>query len=132
MNQNLKLLRQNYCRPGTVAARATHRLFPLEKQCAEGRAFAANMPGASLDLEEFDPSGLERTYRDEATGAALPVYAFFDLEGEPRLAFEITSESVPAATHATSLMAHMPFKKSQTFVKELNEPRIKAERLVRV
>ena len=36
MSYNLDLLRQNYCQPVTVTGKATHYLFPLEKECDQG------------------------------------------------------------------------------------------------
>jgi hypothetical protein len=95
MNNSLDLLRQNYCRPATVTGKRDHYLLPLEKECNEGKALLAQAPVPLLHLQEFDPSGLEQTYRDEATGADLPVFAVFNLEGDHQLAFEITTESVP-------------------------------------
>jgi hypothetical protein len=107
-----------------------NHLFPLEKESAEGSAFAAKAPETLLELPEFDPSGLEQTYRDESTGAELPLYSFFDLERTAKVDFEITVDSVPGAANPGSLLAHMPFKRTQAFVKELNKPRMKAERIV--
>jgi hypothetical protein len=37
----------------------------------------------ALHLQELDPHGLKQTYRDEASGAELPVFAVFDLKGSP-------------------------------------------------
>jgi hypothetical protein len=67
MSNNLSLLRQNHCRPATVTGNRTHQLFPLEKECDEGKALLAKTPAPILHVQEFDPSGLEQTYRDEAT-----------------------------------------------------------------
>src|ERR1700759_2852793 len=75
MSQNLNMLLQNYCRPVTVAGKTTHDLFPLEKECEEGKPYLAKAPTILLDVQEFDPSGLEQSYRDESTGAELPVFA---------------------------------------------------------
>ena len=38
MSQNLNLLRQKYCRTATVTGKRSHCLFPLEKECDEGKA----------------------------------------------------------------------------------------------
>jgi hypothetical protein len=130
MNENIKLLRQNYCRPAATRGNTINYLFPLEKESAEGSAFAAKAPEALLELQEFDPSGLEQTYRDESTGADLPRYTFFDLERTAKVDFEITIDSVPGTGDPGSLLAHMPFKKAQAFVRELNQPRMEAERIV--
>jgi hypothetical protein len=132
MNDNINLLRQNYCRPAAVRGNTINHLFPLEKESAEGSAFAAKAPETLLELQEFDPAGLEQTYRDESTGANLPRYTFFDLESTGKVDFEITVDSVPGTPDPGSLLAHMPFKKAQAFVKELNKPRMKAEQIVPV
>lgn len=87
----------------------------------------AKAPKKILHLEEFDPSGLEETYVDEATGAELPVFAIFKLEGNHRVSFEITTDSVPAGDDANALLKHIPFKKAQGFVKKMNARRIKAQ-----
>src|SRR5260221_5299680 len=113
MNNSLDLLRQNYCRPATVTGKRDRYLLPLEKECNEGKALLAQAPVPLLHLQEFDPSGLEQTYRDEATGAELPVFAVFNLEGDDQLAFEITTESVPTSAEATSIPAHLPFSRTQ-------------------
>ena len=71
MSQNLNLLRQKYCRPATFTCKRTDHLFPLEEECEQGKALLAKAPKTLLDLQEFDPYGLQQTYRDEATGAEL-------------------------------------------------------------
>jgi len=130
MSQNLSLLRQNYCRPATLSGKATHNLFPLEKECEEGKTLLAKAPKTLLNLQELDPYGLQQTYRDEGTGAELPVFAVFDLEGNHQTTFEITTDSVPAADRPNSLPAYIPFQKTQAFVRKINERRMKAERAV--
>jgi hypothetical protein len=132
MSNNLSLLRQNYCRPATVSGNRTHHLFPLEKECDEGKALLAKLPAPILHVQEFDPSGLEQTYRDEATGAELPVFAVFNLEGKQQLTCEITTEFFPVPADPTSLPAKIPFQKSQAFVRKINERRTRAERTVTI
>jgi hypothetical protein len=53
MSHNLNLLR----RPATVIGKTTHYLFPLEKECDEGKAFLAKAAALLLRLQEFGPSG---------------------------------------------------------------------------
>jgi hypothetical protein len=130
MSNNLSLLRQNYCRPVTITGNTTYHLFPLEKECTEGKSLLRKRTAPILHVQEFDPSGLEQTYRDEATGAELPVFAVFNLEGKQRLTFEVTTEFFPVATDPTSLFARIPFQKSQAFVRKINEHRTRAERTV--
>ena len=130
MSQNLNLLRQNYCRPATLTGRKTHYLFPLEKECEQGKTLLAKAPKSLLHLQELDPYGLQQTYRDEATGAQLPVFAVFDLEGDHQYTFEITTDSVPTTAQPNSLPSYIPFQKTQAFVRKINERRMKAERAV--
>jgi hypothetical protein len=93
-HENLDLLRQNSCRPAIVTGKGTHDLFPLEKECEEGKNLLAKAPKTLLHLEDFSPYGLYQTYQDGGTGLELPVFAVFDLEGEHQLSFEITTDSI--------------------------------------
>jgi hypothetical protein len=128
MSQNLNLLRQSYCRPAVVEGKRGPFLFALEKECEQGKALLAKAPKTLLHLQKFNPHGLLQTYRDESTGAELPVFAVFDLEGDHRLAYEITMDSVPAAARRHSLPAYIPIQKTQDFVRKINEPRMRGER----
>jgi hypothetical protein len=130
MSQNLNLLRQNYCHPATLSGKKTHYLFPLEKECEQGKALLAKAPETLLHLQELDPYGLQQTYRDGATGAELPVFAVFDLEGDHHLTWEITTDLFPTAANPRSLPAYLPFQKTQTSVVKMNERRTNAERAV--
>jgi hypothetical protein len=76
------------------------------------------------------PNGLEQTYRDKASGAELPVFAVFDLEGSHRLAVEITADLAPITNQQKNLPAHVPFRKAEAFVWKINGRRIKTERVV--
>jgi hypothetical protein len=129
MSQNLNLLRQNYCRPAVMDGKRGPFLFALEKECEQGKALLANAPKTVLQLQKFNPHGLLQTYRDEATGAELPVFAVFDLEGSNQLACEITTDSVSATAEPHSLPAYIPFRKTQDFVRKINERRMKGERV---
>jgi hypothetical protein len=130
MSENLNLLRQNYCRPATVTGKRNRDLFPVERECEDGKALLAKTPDARLHLQEFDPYGLHQTYRDESTGAELPVFAVFDLEASHQISCEITTDSVSATAQTKTLAAYMPFKKTQPFVRKINDRRMKAERAV--
>ena len=127
MSENLNLLRQNYCRPGSFTGKRTDHLFPLEEECEEGKALLATSPKTLLHLQEFDPHGLEQTYREEVTGAELPVFAVFDLEGSHQLAFEITIDSLPTTGQPESLPAYTPFHSTGAFVKKINDRRMISE-----
>jgi len=128
MSQNLNLLRQKYCRPASFTGKRTDHLFPLEEECEQGKALLAKAPKTLLSLQEFDPYGLQQTYRDEASGAELPVFAVFDLEGSHQLAFEITTDSLPTTNQPKSLPEHVPLQKTQAFVRKINDRRMKSER----
>jgi hypothetical protein len=130
MSENLNLLRQKYCRPGSFSSKRTDHLFPLEEVCQEGKTILASNRKATLHLHEFDPCGLEQTYRDEASGAELPVFAVFDLEGSHRFGKEITTDSRPTDSQPKSLPEHLPFRKAEPFVWKINDRRITFERCV--
>ena len=127
MSENLKLLRQKYCRSGSFTGKRTDHLFPLEEECEEGKALLATAPKTILHLQEFDPCGLQQTYRDEASGAELPVFVVFDLEGSHRLAFEITTDSLPTTNEPKSLPAYVPFHRAEAFVRKINDRRMRFE-----
>ena len=128
MNQNLEQLRQNFCRPTVTATKGVNYLFPLEKECDQGRAILANVPNTLLQLQEFSPYGLHQTYRDEATDLELPVFAVFNLEGNHQLAFEITTNSIAPTAEPKSLPSYIPFQKTQASVREINKRRMRGER----
>lgn len=127
MSQNLNLLRQNSCRPATVTGKRI--LFPLEQECEQGKALLAKTPATLLHLQAFSPYGLQQTYRDKATGAELPVFAVFDLEGNHQVVYEITADSLPAVSTHRSLPAYVPLQRIQDFVRKINERRMKAGRM---
>ncbi len=128
MSQNLYMLRQKYCRPASFTGKRTDHLFPLEEECEQGKALLAKAPKTLLNLQEFDPYGLQQTYRDQASGAELPVFAVFALEGSHRLAFEITTDSLPTTNQPKSLPEHVPVHKTQAFVGKINDRRMNSER----
>jgi hypothetical protein len=127
MSENLNLLRRNYCRPGSFTGKRTDHLFPLEEECEEGKTLLATARKPLLHLQEFDPHGLVQTYREEVTGAELPVFAVFDLEGSHQLAFEITIDSLPTTGQPESLPAYVPFHSTGAFVKKINDRRMISE-----
>src|SRR5260370_21190421 len=121
MSQKLKLVRQNYCRSATVESKRTPYLFALEKECEQGKALLAKSPKTLLHLQKFNPNGVLQTYRDETTGAELPIFAVFDLEGSHQVAYDITMDSGPATSPPPSLPAHVPIQKTQDFVRTINQ-----------
>jgi hypothetical protein len=128
MSENLNLLRQKYCCPGSFTGKRTDHLFPLEEECEEGKALLATAPKTLLHLEEFDPCGLQQTYRDEASGSELPLFAVFDLEGSHQLTFEIMTDSFPPTDQLRSLPAYVPFQRTEEFVRKINDRRTRSER----
>jgi hypothetical protein len=128
MSANLNLLRQKYCRPASFAGKRTDHLFPLEEECEEGRALLATAPKTLLHLQEFDPYGLQQTYREEVSGAELPIFAVFDLEGSHQLTFEITTDSLLTIQQPAGLAAYLPYQRTEAFVRKINDRRIKSER----
>ncbi|MBV8378659.1 MAG: hypothetical protein JO279_16810 [Verrucomicrobia bacterium] len=132
MSTHLNMLMQNYCKPVTLAGKYTHDLFPLERECGEGKTLLAKAPSVFLQVQEFDPCGLEHSYRDEVTGAELPVFAVFNLAGKQQSRFEITAEMLPTFSERAALQTKLPFAKTQLFVKKLNERRMKIERVLTI
>lgn len=130
MTQNLDLLRHNYCKVTTFTGGTDHELFRLERECEQGKIFLAKAPAPMLEVQEFDPDGLGMTYRDDATGAELPVFAVFNLDGPPRCSFEVSAEMLPAVSGMGTLQSRIPLHKIQPFVRKLNQTRVKAERRV--
>ena len=130
MNQNLDLLRQNSCRPAIANGKGNHDLFPLERECEQGKTLLAKAPKTRLHLQDFSPYGLHQTYRDEGSGLELPLFAVFDLEGENRLSFEITTDSINTTAEPGSLPSYVPFQTTQASVREINKERMRAERAV--
>ena len=128
MSENLNLLRQKYCRPGSFTGQRTYHLFPLEEECEQGKALLATAPKTLFHLQEFDPYGLQQTYRDEASGAELPVFAVFDLEGSHRFTFEVTTDSLLPINQSKGLSAYIPLHKTEAFVRKINDRRMKSER----
>jgi hypothetical protein len=128
MSENLNQLREQYCRPGSFTGKKTGHLFPIEEKCEEGKALLATAPKALLHLQEFDPYGLQQTYQDEVSGAELPVFAVFDLEGSHQLAIEIATDSPPTINQFKGLAAYVPFQKTEAFVRKINHRRMRFER----
>ncbi len=55
----------------------------------------AKSPWKTLHYLRFDPSGLRQSYRDQTTGAELPVFAVFNLEGSNELHADIGMDRRP-------------------------------------
>src|SRR5260370_16907965 len=72
MSQNLKLLRQNYCRPATVESKRTPYLFALEKECEQAKALLAKSPKTQLHLQNFNPNLPPHTYHHQTTAPQPP------------------------------------------------------------
>jgi hypothetical protein len=127
MSQNLTLLRQNYCR--SVVVDGPPDFFPLERESEQGKAVLAKKPTKVQQWQRFNPHGLLQIYRDQQTGAELPVFAVFNLGGTNRLTAEVTMTSVSADTEPGDLTSFLPLGRSQEFVKRINAARMRAERI---
>ena len=127
MSEKLTLLRQNYCRP--VAVDAPPDFFPLERESAQGKAVLEKKPNRIQQLQSFNPHGLLQTYRDEQTGAELPVFAVFNLEGSNRFTAEVTMTSVSTGAEPGDLKSFLPLERGQTFVRKINAARMRDERI---
>jgi hypothetical protein len=127
MSEKLTLLRQNYCR--SVAVEGPPDFFPLERESAQGKAVLEKKPSKVQQLQRFNPHGLLQTYRDEKTGAELPAFAVFNLEGINRLTAEVTMTSVSTGAEPGDLNSFLPLERAQNFVKNINAARMLAERI---
>src|SRR5215469_10723331 len=116
MSTNLNLLRENYCRPVFTMEKTDKGLFPLEKSTHEGSTMLARSPWKTLPYLKFDPSGLRQTYCDKATGAELPVFAVFNLEGSCELRAEIEMDRRPVFDASLNLANKLPFGKAHKFL----------------
>ena len=129
MSNNLTLLRKNYCRPANRVEKADKDLFPLERNTEQARTILRKAPCKSLPYLEFDPSGLRQTYRDEKTGAELPVFAVFNLEGDHQLHAYVGAKRKTSYGAALKLANHLPFDKAHKFLGSLNQRNLKAWRV---
>jgi hypothetical protein len=127
MSEKLTLLRQNYCRP--VAVDSPPDFFPLERQSVQGKAVLEKNPNRVQQLQRFNPHGLLQTYRDKQTGAELPVFAVFNLDGSNRLNAEVTMTSVSTDADPGDLTSFLPLESAQVFVKKINAARMRGERI---
>lgn len=96
-------------------------LFPLEKSTQEGRTMVAKSPWKTLRYLKFDPSGLRQTYRDHTTGAELPVFAVFNLEGSSELRADIGMDRRPVFDASLNLANYLPFERAQKFLEGVNQ-----------
>jgi hypothetical protein len=127
MSEKLTLLRQNYCR--SVAVDGPPDFFPLERESAQGKAVLEKKPIRVQQLQRFNPHGLLQTYQDEQTGAELPAFAVFNLEGSNRLTAEVTMTSVSSGAEPGDLTSFLPLERAQGFVKNINAARMQGERI---
>lgn len=127
MSEKLTLLRQNFCR--SVEVDGPPDFFPLERESAQGKAVLEKQPTRVQQLQRFNPHGLLQTYRDEQTGAELPVFAIFNLEGSHRLNAEVTMTSVSTGAEPGELTSFLPLERAQAFVRKINTARMQGERI---
>jgi hypothetical protein len=127
MSEKLALLRQDFCR--SVEVDGPPDFFPLERQSAQGQAVLEKKPTRVQQWQSFNPHGLLQTYRDEQTGAELPVFAVFNLEGSNRLSAEVTMTSVSTGAEPGELTSFLPLERAQVFVRKINAARMGGERI---
>jgi hypothetical protein len=129
MSDNLTLLREQHCRPAAgLRAPADKGLFPLERQTEAARRLRTHTAGQRLPYLELDPAGLKRTYRDAHTGALLPVFAVFNLEGPNQLHAYVGATRKSAYGAALSLANYLPFEQTQQYLRGLNGRNLQAWR----
>jgi len=129
MSNQLTLLKQNYSRPVNLVEKAEKSLFALEKNTGQARTLTAKAPWKGFPYLEFDPSGLQQTYCDEQTGAELPVFAVFNLEGSNQLHAYIGAKRKTSYGAGLELANHLPFAKVQKFLKPINRRNLQAWRV---
>ncbi|MBV9491401.1 MAG: hypothetical protein JO069_17020 [Verrucomicrobia bacterium] len=129
MSNKLTALKENYCRPANMVEKADKDLFPIERNSDQGRTMIARAPRKSLPYLEFDPSGLKQTYREETTGAELPVFAVFNLEGTNQLHAYIGAKRKTSYGAALNLANHLPFARTQKYLEVVNQRNLKAHRI---
>ena len=106
-------------------------LFPLEKSTHEGKTMVAKSPWKTLRYLKFDPSGLRQTYRDQTTGAELPVFALFNLEGSNELRADIAIDRSPVFDASLNLANYLPFGRAQKFLEGVNKKALRTQSIAR-
>lgn len=106
-------------------------LFPLEKSTHEGKTLIAKSPWKTLRYLEFDPSSLRQTYRDQTTGAELPVFAVFNLEGSSELRADIGMDRRPVFDASLNLANYLPFERAQKFLEGVNQKALRTLSIAR-
>jgi hypothetical protein len=106
-------------------------LFPLEKSTHEGKTMVAKSPWKTLRYLRFDPSGLRQTYRDQTTGAELPVFAVFNLEGSSELRADIEMDRRPVFDASLNLANYLPFGRAQKFLRGVNQKALRTLSIAR-
>jgi hypothetical protein len=106
-------------------------LFPLEKSTHEGKTVVAKSPWKTLRYLKFDPSGLRQTYRDQTTGAELPVFAVFNLEGSSELRADIGMDRTTVFDASLNLANHLPFGEAQKFLEGVNQKALRTLSIAR-
>src|ERR1700693_473248 len=131
MSTHLNLLRENYCRPAIVMEKPDESLFPLEKSTHEGKTMVAKSPWKTLRHLKFDPSGLRQSYRDQTTGAELPVFAVFNLEGSSELRADVGMDRRPVFDASLNLANYLPFGRAQKFLEGVNQKSLRTLSIAR-
>ena len=91
----------------------------------------AKSPWKTLRYLKFDPSGLRQTYRDQTTGAELPVFAVFNLEGSSELRADIEMDRRPVFDASLNLANYLPFGRAQKFLEGVNQKALRTLSIAR-
>ncbi len=86
-----------------------------------GKTMVAKSPWKTLRYLKFDPSGLRQTYCDQTTGAELPVFAVFNLEGSSELRADIGMDRRLVFDASLNLANYLPFGRAQKFLEGVNQ-----------
>ena len=91
----------------------------------------AKSPWKTLRYLKFDPSGLRQTYCDQTTGAELPVFAVFNLEGSSELRADIEMDRRPVFDASLNLANYLPFGRAQKFLGGVNQKALRTLSIAR-
>ena len=91
----------------------------------------AKSPWKTLRYLKFDPSGLRQTYCDQTTGAELPVFAVFNLEGSSELRADIEMDRRPVFDASLNLANYLPFGRAQKFLGCVNQKALRTLSIAR-
>src|SRR5260370_37248696 len=86
-----------------------------------GKTMVAKSPWKTLRYLKFDPLCLRQICCDQTTGAELPVFAVFNLEGSSELRADIGMDRRPVFDASLNLANYLPFGRAQKFLEGVNQ-----------